>query len=405
MILILELMDEAVTHAPGNSQWAQVIARALPDHQVRVCAPPAHLRALREDANLCALANVSFREIPLISAFRRQVNVVSPARARAEFAILRRLLAEVPAGESCLVVLASAAPTAVFAARLAGALMRRRVAVQMVLHGFANEVLGWRTRNPLLRRFDLPGLMAAPPQGVRFLALERAIAAELGRIAPAAAGRIDVLPLPVNANEIVVLPPVPLEPPIRLALVGQTTRAKGIEPFLAMARALKARHGSAVEFHVIGRRFPETPAEALAVLDGPPAEGYLDRKDFLARLAAMHYVVLPLQESYYRLSPSGALIDAITWLKPVVATAIPIVAEAFREGGEIGVLCPDVAAMERALDRLVTAPDPAEYARQVAALRRLRDRRLPDALVGTYRRIVETGFRDIAAGEKGAGQG
>ena len=83
MILILELMDEAVTHAPGNSQWAQVIARALPDHQVRVCAPPAHLRALREDANLCALANVSFREIPLISAFRRQVNVVSPARARA----------------------------------------------------------------------------------------------------------------------------------------------------------------------------------------------------------------------------------------------------------------------------------------------------------------------------------
>lgn len=405
MILILELMDEAVTHAPGNSQWAQVIARALPEQEVRLCAPPVHLEALREDANLCALPNVAFREIPLPAPYRRQVNVVSLARARREFAILHRLLAEVPPHEPCLVVFASAAPTAVFAARAAAQLGRRRVAVQMVLHGFANEVLGWRTRNPLLRRFDLPGLMAAPPPGLRFLALEEAIAAELGRIVPAAASRIDVLPLPVNANEIPSCAPVVPSPPIRFALVGQTTRAKGIEPFLDLARTLKGRYGAAVEFHVIGRRFPETPAEAVAWLDGPPAETYLDRKEFVARLAAVHYVVLPLEASYYRLSPSGALIDAITWLKPVVATAIPIVMQAFRDGGEIGFLCPDAAAMKAVLERLVTAPDPAGYGRQVEALRRLRDRRLPQALVGVYRHIVETGFPTMFTGRPAGGGG
>lgn len=395
MILIFELMDEAVTHAPGNSQWAQVIAQAAPDRQVRLFAPLAHRAALAQDPNLLALPNVELREIPLLSVYRRQVNVASPRRFREELAILRAALAEVPpAAEPCLIVFASAAPTAVFAALLAGRLLRRRVQVQMVLHGFANEVQGWRTRNPLLRRFDLPGLMQRPPRALRFLALEPSIAAELGRIVPASAGRIDVLPLPVNAAEIEACQPMLLTRPIKVALVGQTTAPKGIGPFLETARLFKQRYGDAVQFHVIGRRFPDTDLEALAVLDSEVSDDYLDRAVFLERLAGMHYVFLPLHESYYRLSPSGALIDAITWLKPVIATAIPLVADAFREGGDIGELRQDVPGMQAALQAIIESPDAERYARQVEALRGLRAKRMPTALVSLYRSILEHGFGD-----------
>lgn len=395
MILIFELMDEAVTHAPGNSQWTQVIARAAPHRQVRLFAPPVHRAALAEDPDLLALPNVELREIPLPSAYRRQVNVASPRRFREELAILRAALAEVPPGESCLVVFASAAPTAVFAALLAGRLLRRRIQVQMVLHGFANEVQGWRTRNPLLRRFDLPGLMQHPPRALRFLALEPSIAAELGRIVPASAGRIDVLPLPVNAAEIAAWRPVVLARPIKVALVGQTTAPKGIGPFLETARLFKQRYGDAVQFHVIGRRFPDTDRADLAVLDSEVSDDYLDRATFLERLAGMHYVFLPLHESYYRLSPSGALIDAITWLKPVIANAIPVVADAFRAGGDIGELCQDVPAMQTALQAIMERPDPERYARQVEALKGLRAQRMPAALVSLYRGILERGFGDL----------
>jgi glycosyltransferase involved in cell wall biosynthesis len=397
MILIFELMDEAVTHAPGNSQWTQVIARAAPHQQVRLFAPPVHRAALAEDPNLLALPNLELREIPLLSVYRRQVNVASPRRFGEELTILRAALADVPPGEPCLVVFASAAPTAVFAALLAGRLMRRRVQLQMVLHGFANAVQGWRTRNPVLRRFDLRGLMQRPPRSLRFLALEPSIAAELGRIVPASAGRIDVLPLPVNAAEIGMWRPVPLDRPLKVALVGQTTAPKGIGPFLETARRFKQRYGAAIEFHVIGRRFPDTDPTTLAVLDSEVTDRYLDRAVFLERLAGMHYVFLPLHESYYRLSPSGALIDAITWLKPVIATAIPVVADAFRAGGDIGELCQDVPAMQTALERIMERPDPERYARQVEALKRLRAQRTPESLVSAYRDILERGFGDLLA--------
>jgi hypothetical protein len=395
VIIVAELMDEGVAHAPGNSQWTQVIARAAPNQKVRLLAPARHLAALRADPNLVAQPNVALDEIPLITANRRQVNVASLERFRQEFAILRSAIAAVPRGEPCFVVLASAAPTAVYASLLAGWRLGRNVQVQMVLHGFANEVEGWRSRNPLVRRFDLRGLMERPPSGLRFLALERSIAAELARIVPASAGLIDVLPLPVNADEVGMAAPVPLGLPLRVALVGQTTAPKGIGPFLETARAFKERYGEAIEFHVIGRRFPETEPAALSVLARPIPDDFMTRAEFRERLAPIHYVFLPLHPSYYRLSASGALIDAITWLKPVIASDIPICADAFADGGDIGYLCHDLSAMHDALHGVMQRPDSARYMLQVEALRALRERRMPAALVDTYARIVEATFPDL----------
>lgn len=392
MILVVELMDEGTGHAPGNSAWTQVIAAAAPDQPVRVVASPLHLAALQADPHLAAFANVSFHEIAIPTVHRQQVNVASWRRFRQEFAALRAVLADVPRSEPCLIVLAQAAPTAAFAARLVGLIERRALGVQVVLHGFLNAILGWRSRLPWQRRFDLRGLLTAAPRNVRFLALDPSIRAELVALIPAAEGRVDVLPLPINRAETAAWRPVRLEPPIRIGLVGQTTAAKGIGPFLEAARLLKARYGDAVEFHVVGRRFPDTPKEALAVLARPIPEGWMSRAEFVERIAPLHYVCLPLQPFYYRLSPSGALIDAITWLKPVVATDLPIVAEAFRQGGDIGERIGDPAQLPEVLAALIERADADRYARQVEALRRLRDRRSPQALVPTYRDILERGF-------------
>jgi hypothetical protein len=388
VIIIVELMDDGIAHAPGNSQWTQVIAKAAPHQTVRLLGPARHIAALRADPNLTAHPNVRLEEIPVIAELRSRVNVATIKRFREEFSILRAELAAVPHDEPCLVVFAAATPTAVHAARLAGRLLRRRVEVQMVLHGFANEVEGWRSRNPLARRFDLRGLMDRPPPGVRFLVLERAIAAELGRIVPASAERIDVLPLPVNADEIDSAAVVPFGLPLKVALVGQTTPPKGIGPFLETARDFKARYGEAIEFHVVGRRFPDTDRAALSVLAREIPEEFMSRAEFRERLAPIHYVFLPLQPVYYRLSPSGALIDAITWLKPLIASDIPICADAFAEGGDIGYLCHDLPAMQAALHSIMQNPDGVRYAAQVEAMRRLRQRRLPCSLVPAYADII-----------------
>jgi hypothetical protein len=118
----------------------------------------------------------------------------------------------------------------------------------------------------------------------------------------------------------------------------------------------------------------------------------MPRAAYIERLLSLHYVFLPLKPVYYRLSPSGGFIDALTWLKPVIATRLPIIADCFDEGGDIGHLCDDLAGMQAVLRAIMARPEPARYARQVEALRRVRARREPAALAPAYRRLVVEGF-------------
>lgn len=396
IVLVFEPTYTGTTHAPGNSHLVQIVARALPQARVRVHADASHLTELQADAALAALGNVECRPITLAPRLRGQVNVVSWERFRHEFAMLRAALAEAPRGEAVLILLASATGTAIAAALLAARLAGGRVAVQAGLHGDLNAIEGWRTANPLLRRFDLRGMLEGAGARAGFLVFEPAIARELARIAPRAAARIDVLPLSVNVSELAHWRAPPAAPPLNIGLVGQTTAAKGIGPFLETARRFRAeREAGQVAFHIVGKRMPETSPESLSDIAEAVPDAHLSRAEFLRRLAGLHYVFLPLQPSYYRLSASGAVLDAITWLRPVIATRLPIVEDLFAQAGDIGHLCDDVAGMQRVLEGLIARPDPERYAGQVEALRQLRQTRTPDALAGPYRRLLAARWPDL----------
>ncbi len=390
MILAFEMTWTGTHHAQVNAAILQTVALALPGQAIRLHAEAGHLAELRADP---ALAAVEMREIALSPHYRYRTQIVSARRGWRELATLRAALAAVPAGEKVLILLHSATPTALAAARSLKRLDRRVVGVQAVMHGNLNDVTGWRSRNPLRRAIDLPSLLAGPqPAGVHLLLLEEAIRRALAEIAPEAAAAADVLPHPANLAEIpLVAAPAP-GPPLRVGLVGQATAAKGIGPFLETARLMKARHPGQVQFFLVGRPYPGMDLGPLRILDHPVAEGQLSRAEFLARLAPLHVVFLPLQPDYYRLSASGALVDAITWLTPMIATGVPIVADAFAEHGDIGDLCADVTAMQAALERMITAPDPARDAAQRAALEAARAARMPAALAARYREIVARRF-------------
>ncbi|HUB10794.1 MAG TPA: hypothetical protein VMB34_02470 [Acetobacteraceae bacterium] len=403
MILVYEPLWTGTHHAPGNSVTIQTIAGAFPDQAVRVYAEATHLHELRADQALAAHPSVTLHGTGVSPLFPGKTHVVSAQRFRQEFAVLRSALRSVPAGEPCLVMLISATPTAIWAASLLARVARRRIAVQVGLHGNLNELTGWRSRNPLLRAADLPAAMQARHGGrVRFLVLDDAIRDEVARLIPRAAAVTDVLPLPANLAEVALAREIPFSVPVRIALVGQATEAKGTAPFLALARHFRATHPGKAEFHLVGRLMPGDDPARFADLVGPVSADHLSRAAFQQRLAGMHYVCLPLQPGYYSLSASGALIDAITWLKPVIATSLPLVANMFRQFGEIGYLCADADAMRAAIAGLVDAPDPARYAAQVTAMRRLRDSRMPDGLIATYRAIIRAGFGDLLEARPGS---
>lgn len=231
-----------------------------------------------------------------------------------------------------------------------------------------------------------------------FLVLEEGIKLALSETIPRIADRVQVLPLPINTTELPQQQDVPLEAPVRIGLVGQATRAKGIDLFLDLARDFKARHGARVEFVLVGRAPVGSDLSVFNILEGPVTTDVLPREQYLARLAGLHYVLLPLQEQYYRLSASGALIDAITWLKPVIATRLPIVEALFRRFGDIGWLCDDEAAICASLETAVTTLDAARYRRQVEAMRAARASRSPSALATEYRAQMQRQFAGLLRG-------
>jgi hypothetical protein len=396
MILVYEPLWTGTHHAPGNSVTIQTIAGAFPNQPVRVYADATHLHELRGDPALAARPNVTLHDTGFTPLFPGKTHVVSAGRFRQEFAILRAALRAAPPSEPCLIMLISATPTAIWAASLLARTSRRRIGVQAGLHGNLNELTGWRSRNPLLRAADLSSAMQASHGGrVRFLVLDDAIRDELARLIPRTGAVTDVLPLPVNLAEVALAHEIPFALPLQIALVGQATEAKGTTPFLALAQDVRSTHSGKVDFHLVGRTMPGDDPARFAHLAGPVSPGHLSRAEFQQRLAGMHFVCLPLQPGYYNLSASGALIDAITWLKPVIATRLPLIANMFQRFGEIGYLCDDTDAMRAVVTGLLDAPDPARYAGQVAAMRALRDSRTPEGLIATYRAIIRAGFGDL----------
>jgi len=393
MILIFELVCIATGHVATNSGTIQSIARAFPDQSVRVFAHESHLTELQGDAALIRQPNISFQPVPLSPHYLFRPQIVSFRRGLREFWTILSALRAVPANEPCLIMLISATPTAIFAASLLSRLMRRRIRVHVGLHGNLNDAFGWRTRNPVIRAIDLRAAVTSKHGGrLRFLVLEESIRHAVARQAPDAVDTIDVLPHPISQIESEGAEPNTLGIPLRIGLVGQATEAKGITPFLNLARAFQRTHLDTVRFHLVGNAPAGTDMTPFAVLNEPVPAFHIPRPEFIEKLRGLHYVCLMLQPGYYELSASGALLDAITWLRPVIATRVPIIVELFERFGEIGELCDDLDDMQAAIARLADAPDPARYNRQIANLRRVRDSRTPEALAADYRSMIGAGF-------------
>lgn len=392
MILIFETTWTGSIHAPGNSATAQIIAKAWPEQMVRFHADPSHLAELARDPELTGLGNVTLVPMRLSPLYRGRPHLVSWRRMWSEFRNVRTALAQVPPEEPCLIFLISTTATSGFAATWALRLSGRKGGVQVGLHGNLNDALGWRSKNPLVRAFDLRAALEANyPVTTRFLVLEKAIRTAMTAALPKVAARTDVLPLPINTAEMAV-DAQPLGERLRIGFVGLGTRAKGMDMFLATAARLRARWGERVEFVHVGRVPEAEMGGDFSGLAHPPAAEHLSRATFTERLASLHYVFLPYRTGYYDLSASGALLDALTWLKPVITTRVALTEQFFADYGDIGFLCADEAGLEAAVEATLVSPDPERYARQVAALRAARDTRRVEVLAESYRQIIEQGI-------------
>ena len=378
MIEVLECLCADLEHVAVNAGLIDTVAEAFPD-EICVCCEATHGRHLR-----AALGDRHRDRIRWIEAAIPDRRARFAARMPREYRLLRRA----GAGQPRLRLLLSAHRSLLWALKARRA-FGDRVPTQVVLHGEVSEVAGWRSRNPLRRLFDMRSTLArCCGRGIQYLVLEHEIAERLRAEMPRIAPRVGSVPHPILASEIGDALPPASSSAIRIAFLGLATEAKGFGVFVDLAERMARECPGRFEFHAIGSTPRGTASSGSRALARQPAAEQISAADFLSGVRAVHYVCLPFRGSHYDFAASGALIDAVANLRPVIALPTPVLTRMFQTHG-IGYLCKSADELVAVLRQLASGVPAQVYDAQVAALTALRNERLPRALAGPYRELTE----------------
>jgi hypothetical protein len=385
MIIVCELSFDDEGHVPFNAGLLATVHAAFPMEDISFYGAAQHTQELKKELKRELESAISWNEI-------RPPSPGTPYMRRfpREWSIIRLLLRAIPRDKTSRLLFTSAYPSTVLALKIARFLSSKRPLVQIVLHGMSG-VVGRRYRHPARRIQDTrTALTSFGNKGIQYLVLEHSIGNTVLMSLPFLAGKIEVFEHPISPNES-ASDDLELIEPIRFGFLGLADRPKGFPAYMKLAKDITATHGTRAEFHVIGR-FPqgETSTKGTEVLATKPGTTMMSRTEFVHRVKAIHFIILPHETAAYTLTTSGVLLDAVAWRKPVIARRIPIFEAMFNKYGDIGYLFSDDRELTEIVHTLlVERPNGSRYRQQMLNLRNAQKARAPESLAADYRKICE----------------
>jgi hypothetical protein len=148
--------------------------------------------------------------------------------------------------------------------------------------------------------------------------------------------------------------------PIRFGVFGAATRNKGADVFFALAQEILRSHVRFVpEFVLVGHIVDKTIGglQEDSVIVGS-SDLPLSREDFETRAKSVDYVLFFNRPDAYDLVVSGSLMDAFSYVRPIIALKQPLFEYYFETMGDIGYLCESYEEIkERILSILANKPN------------------------------------------------
>lgn len=116
-----------------------------------------------------------------------------------------------------------------------------------------------------------------------------------------------------------------------------------------------------LSFTVIGRLENVTPIHQDLIQYSTNEHGLLPREKYASLIDGLDYVLFLYAPDSYRLIASGAIFDAISFGKPVIALKNDYFAAIFEQCGEFGYLCDSMDEMFHLIEGLLNEPDVIAY--------------------------------------------
>lgn len=382
-------------HAPFNGAAIETMRAAFRDAAVSFYGEAGHIDFLKGQLGPAAQRSVEWNSI-LIPLRHSQMG----ARFKDDFDLVKRLLRRAE-GSNSTVALLSANQTILLSLKLLLLSRHRGRRIQVFLHGGLASLNGPQSRNPFNKARHIRFALSLPPhKNLQYIVMEETIREALLDIMPAIGRKVAVLDHPVPPGEGADAV-VDCAPPLRFGFLGLATEAKGFSTFLTAAERVTAKSPGGAEFHAIGmysqeRQRKEIERRSLATR---PSLVPLDRKRFRKAVSELHFICLPYAKGHYDLSPSGVLLDAIAWEKPVIAINTPLLEQLFSRFGPMGRLCPDKEEFCEAVEAVARRFNESEYREWTAAMHRVKQTRQPAFLAHKYRLLYNQLFGQISNAE------
>jgi hypothetical protein len=132
---------------------------------------------------------------------------------------------------------------------------------------------------------------------------------------------------------------------LNLGTVGSLFQSKGIDKYVQLVEKVNFKL-SAVNWHVIGRCTNEmTPEKYPFIHFHAKGNVFIERSEMDRLISTMDYILFFYPNTHYQLVASGAVYDAVTYEKPIIAIRNDYFVYLFEKYGEFGYLCDSIDEM------------------------------------------------------------
>lgn len=141
---------------------------------------------------------------------------------------------------------------------------------------------------------------------------------------------------------------------LNIGTVGVLNHLKGGDSLCVLADMLKQNNITNVRLSVTGRIF--CPKETLLargiLLPSNGGNAPIDQQEFTSRIEELDYILFFYEKDSYKLTASGAIMDAIDRRRPIIAIKNDYFTYLFDKFGEFGYLVEDIQEMVELIDKI-----------------------------------------------------
>ena len=335
MIIICEPLCRGFEHVEVNAALLAVVHFAFPDEKVLFLAEEEHLERVSKTLLLHSVTGVEFLpvEIPLrLSSFKT---------VPAELRLCREVFELANKNGVSKVIFSTITSPGLISVKT---IIREFKEIKCVV--IPHHILETLIERPSFRKpLEIPfwfrfWFFWRNTDRLKYLLLGSSIQKQLTFLFPRIESRIRSIDLPYFYKEPDEYIPKK-DNIIRFGSFGVGHRGKGTDLFFKMAdeiyhKKTRYQHKFVLIGHINDRGIRDLSSD---FVDVPSPDTPLVRKDFDLLARNVDYAIFLYMPTSYRLTASGALFDAFSHLKPVIALRNPFFEYYFETMGDIGYLC------------------------------------------------------------------